>query len=611
MDRRRLGAVPFNLDWMLYPVESTARSVPSVFSLFARPIGITISVFPEKKGSATLGPSMNIDSAALFTRCLIVLLICWLSTLARALDRDEVLEALRKGVAFYSERAAIEGGYHDVYSSDLSVAQSSKRSRGHQQISVTGSATPSVGMAFLVAWDATKDSFYLEAARRAGHALLRGQLCSGGWDYSIHLDPEKRIEYRYRQDVLVREPMDVESAGYTNLDNNSTQAAIRFLMRLDRELQFVDAAIHEGALFALRGLVKGQYPNGAWPQRYRSFPDRESYPVMVASFPGEWPRTWPGPVYYRYYTINDECTLNMIDVLLEANRIYANEAFLRAAFRGGEFLLLAQLPEPQPAWAQQYNSMMQPVWGRQFEPPAVSGRESLDVIRTLLLLFRELGDARFLDPVPKALDYFERSMLNEESGPITESSRLARFYEMGTNRPLFLTKGTRLELQTDPWRILDGYAITYDDSNTVSHYTLKIGAQPLVSLRAEYERVKSSSPEQLRRPSRLLSLTPWRYFSGTADPSVELDQKVTQVLSEMDSRGAWVQPGEIGLTPRVLSVTAGATLTLIVDGQQIRVDPDQSIQLFQGTKAPIKEVVRSGTFNANVRLLCEVLTVSD
>jgi hypothetical protein len=332
---------------------------------------------------------------------------------------------------------------------------------------------------------------------------------------------------------------------------------------------------------------------------------------MVASFPGEWPRTWPGPVYYRHYTINDECTLNMIDVLLEANRIYANEVFLRAAFRGGEFLLLAQLPEPQPAWAQQYNSMMQPVWGRQFEPPAVSGRESLDVIRTLLMLFRELGDARFLDPVPKALDYFERSMLNEESGSITESSRLARFYEMGTNRPLFLTKGTRLELQADPWRILDGYAITYDDKNTVSHYTLKIGAQPLVSLRVEYERVKSTSPEQLRRPSRLLSMTPWRYVDGTADPTVDLDQRVTQVLSEMDSRGAWVQPGEIGLAPRVLSVTAGATLTLIVDGQQIRVDPDQSIQLFQGTKAPIKEVVRSGTFNANVRLLCEFLTVSD
>jgi hypothetical protein len=287
---------------------------------------------------------MKMIPMALAARCLIGLLVCWFSTLAQALDRDEVLEALRKAGAFYAEGASIEGGYHDVYSADLTVAQSSKRSRGRQQISVTGSATPSVGMAFLVAWDATKDSFFLEAARRAGHALLRGQLCSGGWDYSIHLDPEKRIEYRYRQDMLVREPMDVESAGYTNLDNNSTQAAIRFLMRLDRELHFEDIEIHQGALFALRGLVKGQYPNGAWPQRYRSFPDKEKYPVLAATFPRTWSRHWPGPVYYQHYTINDECTLNMIDVLLEANRIYENETFLRAAIRGGRLSLASAAP---------------------------------------------------------------------------------------------------------------------------------------------------------------------------------------------------------------------------------------------------------------------------
>jgi hypothetical protein len=133
----------------------------------------------------------------------------------------------------------------------------------------------------------------------------------------------------------------------------------------------------------------------------------------------------------------------------------------------------------------------------------------------------------------------------------------------------------------------------------------------LVGLRAEYDRVKTSSPDQLRRPSRLSSMTPWRHFSGVAGATDGIDQRVTQVLGEMDSRGAWVQSGEIGLTPRMLSVTAGTTLTLTVGGQQFRVDPDQSIQLFEGTKAPTKEVLRSGTFNANVRLLSEFLTASD
>ena len=51
------------------------------------------------------------------------------------------------------------------------------------------------------------------------------------------------------------------------------------------------------------------------------------------------------------------------------------------------FLLLAQLPEPQPGWAQQYNIEMEPEWARKFEPPAVTGGESQKVIATLLTLF--------------------------------------------------------------------------------------------------------------------------------------------------------------------------------------------------------------------------------
>ena len=526
---------------------------------------------------------------------------------AAAPSSARVSVAMRQAAGFYANQAAIQGGYHDVYAADLSASQSSKRAQGGLQISVTGSATPSVGMAYLVAWDATRDRFYLEAARQAGRALLKGQLCSGGWDYTIELDPAKREPFGYRMDAGCQEPRNDTGPGKTNLDNNATQGAIRFLIRLDRELAFADAAIHEGALFALNGLEKGQYPNGAWPQRFNRFPDENQFPSKPGAFPDVWSREWPGPVYHAHYTINDECTLNMIDVMLEAYRIYKDERYLQSAIRGGEFLLQAQLPEPQPAWAQQYDRWMHPAWGRQFEPPAVSGRESLDVIRTLLLLARETAQKRFLEPIPRALAYFKRSYLDDPVSDRSAGPRIARFYEMKTNRPLFLVKGTRLIVQNESWRLLDGYDLTYDDDHIVTHYTLKIGAQAIPQLEREYDRVKSAGSTTMRRPDRLFSMTPWRFFSGRPPEPTDPVERVERILESMDARGAWVQAGELGQNPRVVSFTPGKTMTLTVGDQVITVAPEQAIQVFEGTKPPIEEVLHSGTFNANLRLLSSYL----
>ena len=85
--------------------------------------------------------------------------------------------------------------------------------------------------------------------------------------------------------------------------------------------------------------MRAQYPNGAWPQRYRTFPDPEAYPIQPASFPESWPREWSDAPFHSHYTLNDECTLNLIDVFLEAHRLYGDPSYLKAALRGGDFLL--------------------------------------------------------------------------------------------------------------------------------------------------------------------------------------------------------------------------------------------------------------------------------
>ena len=147
----------------------------------------------------------------------------------------------------------------------------------------------------------------------------------------------------------------------STFDDDKTQSAIRFLVRLDQALEFKDARVHEAAMFALESVLKAQYPNGAWGQGWEEFPDPAKYPVKRASYPDAWSRKFPGGKYWFFYTFNDGNVDDAIDTLLLAAEVYRERRYRDAALKAGEFILLAQMPEPQPAWAQQYDYDMHPV----------------------------------------------------------------------------------------------------------------------------------------------------------------------------------------------------------------------------------------------------------
>ncbi len=340
-------------------------------------------------------------SVALLTLGLVA--ICHLPPVSGAdIERTEVAATLRRAVLFFHDHCAKQGGYVWRYSRDLQLSEGEAET-GPETIWVQPPGTPAVGLALIEAFDVTGDRRYLEFAREAAHALVRGQLQSGGWFYSTHFDPAERLKWGYRDNMAFRTSQRRKnSTNITTLDDDTTPGALRFLIAIDKRLKFEDAAIHEAAQFALEALLKAQYPNGGWYQnwdRYPQSPDESEYPVLKATYPTDWSRKWLNDWPGRYYT-NDNVTGMMIATMLVAWETYDDERFLRAAKRTGDFLLLAQMPDPQPAWAQQYDPSMHPCWDRKMEPPAISSHESQEVMQALLMLTSRTGDRRYLEPIP-------------------------------------------------------------------------------------------------------------------------------------------------------------------------------------------------------------------
>ncbi len=201
----------------------------------------------------------------------------------------------------------------------------------------------------------------------------------------------------------------------------------------------------------------------------------------------------------------------MIETMFTAYDIYHDGRFLESARLGGEFFLLAQMPDPQPGWAQQYNRDMHPAWARRFEPPSISGGESQGVMMTLMRLYDRTGDERFMEPIPRALAYYRASLRPD--------GRLARFYELETNRPLYFTKD---------------YQLTYSDADMPTHYAFIVDSR-LDSISEEYQRLRE------RRPSRGTSAIE----PSTPVLSDSLVRRTRSVIDALDERGAWVEEGRL------------------------------------------------------------------
>jgi PelA/Pel-15E family pectate lyase len=404
---------------------------------------------------------------------------------------------------FFRSKVATNRGYLWVYSPDLSVRQG-ETPASETTIWIQPPGTPSIGMVYLDAYAATGDTLFLNGAREAARALVWGQLASGGWDYRIDFDPAESNRWHYRRDVEAGDRETGNRRNRTTLDDNNSQSAFRLLMRVDKVEKFADAEIHSAVKYGLEALLRAQYPNGAWPQGYDAFPRAEDFPVKKARYPQTWSWEFPGKRYYTFYTFNDNSIADIMDMMVEAYQTYGDQRYLDAAKRGGDFMILAQMPEPQPVWAQQYNIDMEPAWARKFEPPAVTGSETFGIMRALLDLYVVTGEERFLAPIPPALAWAKRSLLPD--------GRLARFYELNTNKPLYFKR--------------DKYVLTYDDSDMPTHYAFKVGGNQIKGIEGSYHRILSEARQDI--------LSKRNQFRPVEEAQVR------RIVSALDDRGRWI-----------------------------------------------------------------------
>jgi hypothetical protein len=419
--------------------------------------------------------------------CLILLCLTPPAAFAADVSEREIRVGMKKAAEFYHDQVASHGGYVYFYSLDLSTRWGEGLA-SKEQVWIQPPGTPTVGLAFLAAYHATSDEFYLDAATDAALAVAHGQLKSGGWTNCVDFDPRgaRTADYRNRKG---------RGKNNSSLDDGQTQSAIRLLIHVDKAHSFRHTQIHEAAEVGLKALLDAQFPNGGFPQVWTGPTVKQ--PVLKANYPKyDWRTEGRIKEYWTMYTLNDNVCGYVAETLIDAHKIYDDGRYLSALKKLGDFLILAQMPEPQPAWAQQYNYQMNPIWARKFEPAGIAGHESQGVIETLLQISIVTDDLKYIEPIPAALAYLRRSLLPD--------GKVARFYEMQSNKPIYIFRRGK------------SYDVTYKPSN-MSTYGWTWDSR-IADLQAKYEARKEG-----------LIVAEKRDAIATAE-----------ILATLDSQGRWV-----------------------------------------------------------------------
>ena len=268
--------------------------------------------------------------------------------------------------------------------------------------------------------------FQSEEGRRIADNVLTWQTPHGGW-------PKIRD--------TASKPFDgnIEDLQAT-FDNGATIDELRFVAHAFRATN--EPRYQQAFLKGLSHILEAQYPTGGWPQFYP-----------------------PSKNYHRHITFNDNVMSRILGLLQDVSESSDYE-FLETEYRnqvkaavtkGIDCILRTQIKQDGKliAWCAQHDEKtLEPAWGRSYEPPSISGAESVGVVRFLMSV-KEPTPA-IIDAVEGTVEWFrsvaihgirletftdvdgqddKRVVVDPDAGPLW-----ARFYELNSNRPIFLDR---------------------------------------------------------------------------------------------------------------------------------------------------------------------------
>jgi len=278
--------------------------------------------------------------------------------------------------------------------------------------------------------------------------MLLFQRNNGGWpqykgdptNYKLPIDDSRREILRADKDRLD-----------ATMDDRSTTGEIKYLLKAygpTHNTTYLDAADH-----GIKYLLDAQNDAGGWPQ---------SYPNLSS--------------YHSHITYNDNAMIDVLRIMKDlaegrpgyepvpdSLRVRADEAWRR----GVTCILNTQIIQhgKLTVWCAQHDSKtLQPAQARTFEPPSLSGMESVGIVRFLMSIDDPSAEIR--QAIEAAVQWFEQVKIEGYNVEIRrdttqvrgydrvifkddDSTIWARFYELETFRPIFSGRDGQIKYALD------------------------------------------------------------------------------------------------------------------------------------------------------------------
>ena len=237
----------------------------------------------------------------------------------------------------------------------------------------------------------------------------------------------------------------------TTFDNATTHTHTHYLAKVYTATK-IDK-YKEAFIKGINFILDAQYSNGGWPQY---FPLKSNYS--------------------RHITFNDEMYIDIMNLLKKIIDGDPNLSFVddelklritSAYNKGLDCILKAQIVDrgKLTVWCQQHNEVdLSPAWARAFETPSICNKESVSIV--LFLMDINNPSEKIIQSIQSAIKWFSDSKIyntrietfnitpfeskyktvNKDRRVVIDSTARpiwARFYEIGTSKPLFSDRNSK------------------------------------------------------------------------------------------------------------------------------------------------------------------------